>query len=209
MAIPFWDNSLGTEGAIVGPGADGPLTAPMEWDTCELQGIHCPGIVEVIIESRARRVQNKKNNGNDGATPTFRGLDPAKLTIRVTIWTPDQNDQWDAMLPIIYPLPNKGTNKLNAIDISHPATTQARIKSIIVEDVRGPMPGSVRGSKTYELKCVQFVPVKVKKSATKTNTGSAATTPAFTPTTQSANNPPPPSQTDFTPNNLSFTPAAG
>lgn len=202
MAIVFWDNSLGPDGVIIGPGADGPLYSAYEWDTCHLQGIHVPGIVEVMIEDRSRRVQQKRSNGNDGATPTFRGENPAKLTIRVTIWTPDQSDSWDALLPIIYPNPNKGTNKLLAIDISHPATSQANIKSIIIENVRGPMPGGVRGSKVYDLRCVQFVPVIVKKSATKTVVGAAATTPAFTPATPAANQPAPPSQTDFTPATL-------
>lgn len=198
MSTPFWDNSSGTAGAIVGPGTEGALYASNEWDTCRLQGVHVPGLVRVSIDSKPRRVQNKKQNGADGGTPTFRGLDTAKLTVSVVIWTPDQLSLWDSMLPIIFPNPNKDVNKLSAIDISHPATQQRGIKSIIIEDILGPSDGPVHGSKLYTLKCVEYLPTK-SKSAVKTPTGSVATTDAFKQPTATKNSPPAPSKTDFGP----------
>lgn len=195
---PYWDNSVNASGQIVGPGADGPLNAPMEWDTCQLQGIHLPGIVEFNVDSQSRRLQSKKQDGSDGSTPTFRGQNPAKGNLRITIWTPDQLTLMDSLLPIVYPNPNKDVNKLSALDVSHPVASQRRIKSIIITDVSGPSPGSVRGSKMYDLKWEQFVPIKAK-SATKTVVGSVAVRPAFQNTTL-ANAPAPPSKTDFGPN---------
>lgn len=154
------------------------------------------------IPTKPRRLQNKKQNGGDGATPTFRGLDPAKVEITVTIWTPAQLAAWDALLPLIFPNPNKDVNRLSAIDISHPATHQRGIKSVIIEDLDGPNDGSVKGAKTYNLKCTEYLP-QTKKAAVKTVVGAVATTAAFHRAPSGKNAPPPPSSSDFGP-----TPAA-
>lgn len=200
MSTPFWDNSAdAASNDVIGPGASGPLYVANEWDTAKLQGVHLPGLVQVLVPSKQRRLQNKKQNGTDGATPTFRGLDPAKVTIRVTIWTPDQLALWDALLPVIFPNPNKDVNKLSALDISHPATAQRGIKAIIIEDIDGPNNSSTAvGAKEYTLKCWEYLPAKAK-SATKTPTGAVATTDAFKQTTATKNAPPAPSSTDFGP----------
>lgn len=198
MSTPFWDNSTGAANVIIGPGADGPLYATNEWDFCLLSGMRLPGITYVEVASRKRRVQRKSSNGSDGETPTFRGLAAAELLINVEIWTPDQLSLWDSMLPLIFPNPNKDVNKLAALDISHPATHQRGIKAIIVEDIGGPKPGSVKGSKLYTLKCIEYLPEN-KKSQVHTVTGAVATTAAFKPALVGKNSPPPPSQTDTGP----------
>jgi hypothetical protein len=198
MSVVFWDNSQAVAGDLIGPGAEGPLYASNEWDTCRIQGMHLPGIVDVVVNSKPRRTHQRKSNGSDGSTPTFRGLDPAKLTVRIVIWTPDQLSLMDAMLPILFPNPNKDVNKLSSLDISHPITQHRGIKSIIVEDIEGPAPGPVRGSKQYTLKCEEYIAVTTK-SAVRTPVGSVAVTPAFQPP-PGKNNPKPPSQTDAGPN---------
>jgi len=200
MGSTFWDNSVAPgAGSIIGPGTDGALYMTNEWDTCRLQGVHLPGLIEVLVPSKQRRLQNKKQNGSDGATPTFRGLDPAKVTITVKLWTPDQLALWDSILPIIFPNPNKDANKLSALDISHPATQQRGIKAVIVEDIDGPTRGQEWGSKVYVLKCWEYLPVTTK-SAKKTPQGAVATTKAFQAPTPGKNTPTLPSTTDFGPN---------
>ena len=169
MGVPFWDNS----GSTIGPGAEGKTFADEPWDVVRLLGNPLPGICRVTVES-SRRVQHRKSDGTDGATPTFRGLNPAKVNIEVDIWTPAQHDIWNnEVVPRIWPLAGKDITKLGALDIVHPATQGLGIKSVIVESLTDPRPGSVHGAKTIRLSCVQYVPhPKGKKSAVKTVDGS-------------------------------------
>ena len=102
----------------------------------------------------------------------------------------------DAILPIIFPNPNKDVNKLSALDISHPKTQQRGVKSIIIEDIDGPNETGTKGVMEYTIKWFEYVPTKAKK-ATKTVVGAVAVTPNLQQGTKNA--PSPPSATDFGP----------
>lgn len=211
MGAPFWDLSPGTgeDFSDFAPGAEGPLYASNPWDLVKLQGLRLPGICDLQIPDFDRRVQNKKANGADGSTPTMRGLDDAKIEITVKVWTKDQFDLMNRILPVIFPLPGANPTKLNAMDVAHPNTTALQIKSLVIRGITGWLPGPERSSKIIRLKCEQYTKANPKKKATKTVTGPAATTQNFTPAEgEGHNTPPPPSSTDGGPV-PNFQPAGG
>jgi hypothetical protein len=192
VSTPFWDVPDGSSNDAV-RGIEGPLFLGNPYDTCQLGASQLPGLCKVTISSKKRRVQQKKSNGADGATPTFRGIEVAQGKIDVVCWTPGQFAEMDRLLPIIYPNPGKDINRLSALDISNPKTQHRGIRAIIVEDVAGPDDGPVKGSMVWSLKWVEYQPTS-KKPAVKTPTGAVATTKAFQPAPKGANTPVLPSQ---------------
>lgn len=175
----FWDNAQTEDGVIEGPAAEGALTLRgMEWDTLLISGMAMPGLATVTVSEISRRLQNKKENGSDGSSPTFRGLNPAKVEIELLLWTPDQLRTWEAMLPVIFPRAGKGTNGLSGLDISHPNTALCGIRAIVIESVTGLMPGPSHGTKAVKLKCFEFMPPK-KAKAVKTVVSAVAVRKAF------------------------------
>ena len=212
MSSPFWDNSIGgiatTSGklaisynAVTGPGTDGPDFIDNEWDTLHLAGLRIPGLCKVVITEKRRRIQNKKENGSDGATPTFRGIEPAKGTIEVMLWTDGQYQAWQFVRPAIFPLPNKDINNLSAVQIAHPVCKDAGVSSVIIEDLPSLDDTGVHGCKKVTMKWVGYLPGK-KKSQTKTVTGAVAVNDKFKPQQKVAgrNTPAKPSTTDTGPN---------
>lgn len=215
----FWDNSIGgiatTSGKlainyddVVAPGTFGPDFIDNEWDTLHLAGLRIPGLCKVTFDQE-RRVQHKKQNGSDGATPTFRGLDPAKGSIEILLWTDGQYKAWKFVYPAIFPLPNKDIDNLAAVQIGYPTTKDAGISSIIITNMPSLDESGTHGCKKITMKWVQYLPVKTK-SQTKTVVGAVAVTKFFQaqPKVAGKNTPAKPSTTDTGPNPAP-TPAQG
>jgi hypothetical protein len=136
------------------------------WNSVNLGGTVLPGICEVSVRQK-RRVQQKKAAGADGSTPTFIGLDPAEVSIRVRLWTAEQFNAFDNLRSVIFPRMNKGQPP--ALDIVHPLTAHYGIASIIVVSLDGPSPGGATGEFSATLSCVEWAaPKKGAKTVTKT-----------------------------------------
>jgi hypothetical protein len=158
MATPFWDLPAGYEGK---------LFADNEWDFVILGGDALPGI-SVAVAEPGRRSDEKKSNGEHGASLTLYGYLPSKVEITVTIWTSDQLKELDDIVAKIWPpAAKRSADREVALDIVYPAVNQLHIKSVAILAVGTLQPGPVTGSKQMKIKCQEFFP-RDKKKATKT-----------------------------------------
>jgi hypothetical protein len=160
-------------GELYCPGFDGPTYANGVWDILKVQWpliadpgtqqiAGTPGICEIDV-SKDHRVDQKKPAGGEGARFTVHGVNPAKVTIRLTIWTPEQLRVLNKIFEFIFP---KGASQANVIDVSHPSLIPAGIKSLLFTGYTGPSAGNAVRSKSFMLNALEFIkstPQKVKK----------------------------------------------
>lgn len=114
----FWDENGADIAHRYGPQqggyvAEGALYPGNAFESVWIGGMQLPGHCDVVAR-QSQRVQQKKHNGSDGSTPTFRGLDPAELTVTVRIWTPAQYAELMQIIGLIWPKPNKDQPELDA-----------------------------------------------------------------------------------------------
>lgn len=118
---PYGSNDIGTransdfwiqpvykksDGTLFCPGVDGPTFASSQWDTVYFSTAPTPGLVEVTVD-RERQIDEKKSSGTDGAHVTIHGTKPARIEIRLLIWTPDQWEALKQLWPILMTPPYK------------------------------------------------------------------------------------------------------
>lgn len=162
MAFAFWAPVVNGE-AI---GFHGPLYASGAYARCTLGGEPLPGNVEVSI-TKARAVDKKKAPGNDYARTTIHGIEPAEVTITLTLWTPEQVDRLNEVWPKLFP-PGGKSKPDKALDIVHPAAKLHDIKSVVVVSGSGPNPASPARARAFVIKAIEWRPASKKKSATVT-----------------------------------------
>lgn len=122
-----------------------------------------PGLADIIIR-KDHRVDQKKPVGSDGARLTVYGANPAQVTVRLTIWTPDQLRVLSEIWKVIFP---KGGSQATSYDCRHPDLERYGIKSLMFTGGGGPNPGPVVSSRTYELNAVEFFAPKQQNNAKK------------------------------------------
>lgn len=144
MAIAFWDDQeVGYRGSDY-------LSNPHDTlflGTKKLGTIQVPGLVSVKI-TRAVRVTKQKATGRDGATKIIRGMEPAKVEVLITVWTPRQYRLLNTLRNIIFPPEGKkstndtivldgvvvrvdNTPRTQAFDIRHPECDAMGIRSVV------------------------------------------------------------------------------
>ena len=112
----FWGRPViqDDKGNLSCPGFSGNTYSKHPWESVGIAGVplvgnsqgRTPGICEVTCD-KAREVDVKKSKGSDGARITLSGLKPAKVEIRVHVWTPEQLKELDILRPIIFPAAQK------------------------------------------------------------------------------------------------------
>jgi hypothetical protein len=112
----FWGRPViqDASGNLFCPGFTGNTYSQHPWQSVTMPGVphsgkslpRTPGICDVTCDKQ-REVDKKKAKGSDGARITLAGLQPAKVEIRVHIWTPEQLKELDILRPIIFPGPQK------------------------------------------------------------------------------------------------------
>lgn len=109
-AMPFWGDS------------------PRSWDVVVINGLRMPGLVKVTGRI-AMRKDRKVVPGTNGVRSTHLGYEPAEITFKLRMWTPDHWEAFETWLaPAVRPRPNTGAPK--AYDIAHPALAVYGIKSV-------------------------------------------------------------------------------
>jgi hypothetical protein len=107
MAFDFWAPTFtAADGSLVSPGFTGNLYASNVWDFVDFAGERTPGLAEVTVD-KERGLDEKKSPGSDGATLTLHGSNPAKIEIKLTIWTPEQLRRLNELWPILLTPPYK------------------------------------------------------------------------------------------------------
>lgn len=162
---PWW---YGQPTAADGFKLDGEATSlENPWDVCTLGPNRLPGLVK-IRPRRSRKLDKKKPPGSHFATVTNQGYNPGELEIVLLLWTPDQWNALQDMMPSLEPPATQGTGT-PTFDIVHPVAAFRNIKSIIIEEIEGPFESSaVRGGMEMRFKCIQFSPPPKNVNATDT-----------------------------------------
>ncbi len=198
--MPFWDEFTS--------GYEGPLYAPNVWDQVKLDipFITIPGTCEVSAKP-SKKCDKKKSAGTHGATKTTTGYDPAKVEIRVHIWTPEQYEAWQELLRRIWPRVGKvidpdilkargdAVAKLPAaaqkaikqaaqketpvLPIYHPALSDLGITAIQVMGIGTPQRGGCSGEKIFLIEGEEFYPSKTGKKAVSTPLAAEPTTTGY------------------------------
>lgn len=131
------------------------LLEPLDpWDAVLLARRRLPGVARVSGSGVEHQLDLKKPSGKNGIRITDLGLDVARFTIALTLWTEAQWQAFNSMRNLLQPISKRG--KLGAVDVSHPALNAIGIDACYVKRVGLPRPGSVAGTLEIELECVQY-----------------------------------------------------
>lgn len=135
---PFWDDE------------------PDLWDEVQLGGDKLPGLCVIDDGEIGRKLDLRKSPGTDGGRIVDKGYDLGKLKISVTIWTAEQFSAWETLLPKI--LPRRKLTDRQPLEIVHPAINEIGIDAVYIVKISPLKNGSVWGSKTSVIECIEFNP---------------------------------------------------
>jgi hypothetical protein len=138
-----------------------------------IAGVVSPGVCEISEAKRGFEFDVKKGKGAFGATATFVGRPPARLTLKFSFWQASQFAAWDQYRPLFKYDPTK--KAIQAIDIYHPSLADIDITSVVCEEI-GAIVHEGSGLFTVTVKLLEYFPPP-KKSAVSTPSGSQSTNP--------------------------------
>jgi len=151
--------------------SDGWVAQPLAWDTIRIAGQAVPGLAQVDAE-REYQTDHKRVAGADGHTLTGFGHMPAKAKITLRIWTDEQLNRLDQLMPTLFPPPRRG--RPQPVDVQHPALKRLYVRSLYFTKI-GSLKSSRGGVYEMQLEAVEFLPVNATApSVTSTPKGSAA-----------------------------------
>lgn len=177
LNVPYWDAlvDIGDEGSgdATAPGVpagsfgygEGDTFMKNPWDVVNLNGKPLPGLCKVKAIGKLT-IDRKKPPGADGLTITSQGYDPGNVDIEILLWTWAQWKEMVQAAVTLWARPRRG-GQIKALDISHPALSLWGIRSVVIEGVSIPEPGSIPQSMVVRLKAVEHLPPD-QKNKTKT-----------------------------------------
>jgi hypothetical protein len=169
----FWDSSGGGYEELV------TVYDRSDWDKLYLGGMLLPGIASLEGGDVSRKIDIKNAKGQDGATITHNGYEPAKPSFKLTLAGPAQWSLYEQILPLI--APKLGKPPSAPLRCEHPALAVHGIDQVLVEKVSLLKAGQVPGTKEVTISLVQWVPQPKKAKAMKKK--AASSTEAFGPPT--------------------------
>jgi hypothetical protein len=131
-----------------------PITAPV--DHVLLGGRRTPGLASLEGVSSPRKWDVRKPHGGHGATIVFTGTDVARFKLLIRLYTVQHWADWDAFRDTVQKVPDPAAPR--ALDIVHPYTDAAGIRSVVVEDVLQPRETSDNGEWTIEVHLLEYRP---------------------------------------------------
>lgn len=137
------------------------------WSVCRLGPHILPGLAQLKVES-GRKLDVKPIPGSDGGKTTDKGYEGGKVTIELVMWLKSHRDTLLRILPLIHP--RKAGKKRDAYDILHPAASYHGLRSVMIHKIKGPEIGSVHGTKTLTIECVEWMPAPKSTSSSVTAT---------------------------------------
>jgi len=116
--------------------AGNPLRTPEIYDSFLLAGVRSPGQCDLSGASAPRKWDVFRGFGLTGATTIFTGIDIKDFSIRISMWEPEQIDDYNAKLVPLLALPPRG-KRPKALDFYHPLASDPPIgiRSVGVKDV--------------------------------------------------------------------------
>lgn len=112
-----------------------PIREP--FDFVDFAGQATPGLAEVVGLSTPRRFDERESVGLSGAIVFYMGHRLAHFSVVLRLYTKTDWDDWAAFRRLIDRVPLGRRQK--PLDITHPLTVAAGIKSVVVEDVVQPV----------------------------------------------------------------------
>jgi hypothetical protein len=186
--VPFWDDPPNS----IEPGFS--LFSP--WDICFINQQGLPGLARVEGKCH-REFDIKKPRGSDSATITSVGQYPGKFDISLRIWTSQQLDNLQSIIPTLKP---KRGVKPTAVDVMHPALTLLGIRSLIIVEVGTLNQTGIPGVREMKINCLEFWPGLIKDVTTTVQHSTAKyNTPTVLLQQSQDTTPQPPSVTDVGP----------
>lgn len=124
-------------------------------DYVELGGQRTPGLAEIIGAGSPRQWDEARGPGLSGARLRFRGLRLSHFILRIRLFTTADFEAWESFRDVVQ-RPPLG-ERPRAIDIVHPITAGAGIRSAVVEDV-SQLVQTDDGEWTVEIKLIEHRP---------------------------------------------------
>ena len=136
------------------------------WDELWLGGALVPGVATVSGKGIERKIDTKNPKGASGASIKDEGDELTEFDIAIMQWSDAQRDAFVAdFLPFITPR-RKGGPK-TPIETYHPVLELVGVTRIYVKGIPIPEHDKRKGTITWTLKCIEWVPAPVpqKKAA--------------------------------------------
>ncbi len=147
-----------------------PIDEPIDW--FRLAGHRSPGLAELPSGANSpRKWDVRKGYGVSGSGIVYTGDELAKFTIKLTLITAEEWAAWDGFKSLLFKAPAGAKPK--ALDIWHPILEEHGIKSVVVEDLAGPVQAD-HGVWVWDIKLLQY---RAPKAAIAKPTGSTVTKP--------------------------------
>ena len=143
--VPFW-----APGSV--PDA---YESPSQWDIFYIGGDPLPGLARVR-GARQIKVDQRNAPGTEGSTLTFLGRTSAEIQVTLRMWTNEQLDVWNKMVPKIQPPPGKLPPE--PLDVYHPALAMLAMKSLLCLDAGIMQPSGDPGVFETQLRFIEFLP---------------------------------------------------
>jgi hypothetical protein len=139
---------------------------PIDWEIVYLAGVGWPGVAEVSGAGCSRKIDVQKTKGEDGAALKDEGYEPARLTITLKIYSAQDWQRLQELLPLIHPRKKGGAR--TPIDICYPSVNLLGITQIYIDKIPIPAkPSAEDGILVLELSAIEWFPEPqpVKKGA--------------------------------------------
>lgn len=112
-----------------------------------------PGLCDISGANSPREWEQRKAVGWSGAIVVYKGVDLARFSVRLRLYTSDDWVDWSRFKPLVdKPPPRK---RPRAMDIWHPLLVDQGIYSVVVEDL-GQAEQTGEGEWTIEIKMVEY-----------------------------------------------------
>jgi hypothetical protein len=141
--VPFWEDE------------------PDIWDEIIFDGFAMPGLA-IVSASIGRKIDTKSASGSDGATLTDKGYEPGKVDIKLVLWTREQLEDYLRVRPRRRP-----NEPRRPIAVEHPALELLNIRSIYINELSSPTPGTVKGTREITIKAIEYRP-PTRRNVTRT-----------------------------------------
>lgn len=135
------------------PGVDFFADPRSNWDIATIAGRPVKGTA-IITGGAERALEIKKGRGNDGATMTDAGYQPADVSVTIRGTTLDDFEFVKSLIADIHPRKKGGAR--SPVTIEHPAANMLGIRRLYVKRVE--FPTLDNGVMTFTFHCVEWFP---------------------------------------------------
>lgn len=134
------------------------------FDRITLAGVNSPGKATISGAKRSEKWDVKEGDGQDGASTTRKGKEPAKFSISFELYYDptqgiDEFAEWTEFLKVLR-RPVAGKEAV-ALEIFHPDLAELDIKAVVVTSI-GSKVHSGKGSATVAVEFLEYSPPKPK-----------------------------------------------